>query len=60
MVSPVLDFGHVHDGKSGCLKLKKRMADSVYPDKSSYLELHCLHRYMFRTTELNGLMPTWI
>ena len=42
------------------LKSKNTIANSIDPDekahyKPSHLDLHCLHRYLFWSTELKGL-----
>ena len=46
-------------------KIKNRMANSVDPEETahcepSHLDLYCLHRYLFGSTGLKGLLGEWI
>ena len=53
-------------GQLGCQsKIVNIMANSVDPDemacyKPSHLDLHCLHKILFLSAELNGLTQTYM
>ena len=56
----ISEFGHIHCCKLGVQLNNNRMANSVDPDEMachelSHLDLHCLHRYLFRSAGLKGL-----
>ena len=38
------------------LKMINRLTNSLNPDETSHLDLNCLQRYLYRSTELNGLI----
>ena len=58
----MLHVGHAHCCKKGFqTQIKNRMANSVDPDETahfepSHLDLHCLHRHLFWSVRLTGLV----
>ena len=62
MDSSIFELGHVHSLLTGVKPMIiNKMASSVSPDEMaqyepSHLNLHCLHRYLYQSTRLNGLL----